>query len=177
MSKQPFLLFKYSDVSVPEIKIQFILSEKGMQKKTAAFSSFSALTAVFSRVNEWFKKKFSSRHNMLWFVPCGISLKSINSTEGLAFTCNVQNTWYSSYYIMNEGYLLRTKLAKMQDCFFTKHLCLFRICFRAKLNLFFSKKVFQWTRNSENRLFKKQKNWQCLPSFQFSCFISSYLVR
>lgn len=56
MSKHPFLLFKYSDVSMPEINIQFITSKKRMQKKTAAFSSFSAWTAVFSRVNEWFKR-------------------------------------------------------------------------------------------------------------------------
>jgi len=113
-----------------------------MQKKTAAFSSFSASTAIVSRVNEWFKNKFSSRHNILWFVLSGISLKSINSAEGLAFTCNVQKMWDSSDYIMNKGYLLRTKLAKMQDCFFTKHLRLFRICFQSKLNLFFPKKIF-----------------------------------
>lgn len=181
MSKQPFLLFKYSDVSVPEINFQFILSKKKkkkrMQKKTAAFSSFSAWTAVFSRVNEWFKKKFSSRHNMLWFVPSGISLKSINWTEGLAFTCNVQKMWDTSDYIMNEGDLFRTKLAKRQDCFFTKHLCLFRICFQSKWILFSQKKNFQWTKNSENRLFKKQKDWLWLPSVQFSCLISLYLLR
>lgn len=33
MSKQPFLLFKYSDVSVPEINIQFILSKKKKKKE------------------------------------------------------------------------------------------------------------------------------------------------
>lgn len=90
-----------------------------------------------------------------------------------------KKVWDSSDYFMEDGYLLRTRIAKMQTFLFRKYLCLFRIWFQSKCYCSPppQKKDIQWTRNSENGLFKEQRDQLFHCSLQFVCLISPHLLR
>lgn len=115
---------------------------------------------------------------MLWFAPSVTPLKPINSTKVFAFTCNVQKVRNSSDYITNKRYLLRKKLAKNGEFLFSQNTYIHSEFFLNPTWTFFSFQIiFQRTRNSDNSLFKQQKDIPCLPFFQFSHMISSYSPR